>query len=48
MKKYLSILLVMILGFTFYVKADAGPPAVAQYKIMTISPESRWFRGIFV
>ena len=34
MKKYLSILLIMILGFTFYVKADAGPPAVAQYKII--------------
>lgn len=37
MKKYLSLLFIIMLGFGFYVKADAGPPAVAKYKIIVIN-----------
>ena len=34
MKKYLSLLFIIMLGFGFYVKADAGPPSIAKFKII--------------
>ena len=34
MKKYLSLLLILMLGFGFYVKADAGPPRLGNFKMI--------------
>ena len=34
MKKYLSLLLILILSITFNVKADMGPPSIAKFELV--------------